>query len=112
MNKLSLLAAGAVGYILGARAGRERYEQIKSGANKIASDPRVRAKASEAGTVIKDQAPVVRDKVVDAAAAAKDKVTSDSGPSSASGSSGSSSLPGTTNSRSTTGAGGAGTTRA
>ncbi len=75
MKKLTLLAAGAVGYVLGTRAGRERYEQIKSGAGRIASDPRVRAKASEAGHVIKEQAPVVKDKVVDAAGTAKDKVS-------------------------------------
>jgi len=75
MKKLTLLAAGAVGYVLGARAGRERYEQIKAGAGRIAQDPRVRAKATEAGQAIKEQAPVVKDKVVDAAGTAKDKVT-------------------------------------
>ena len=75
MKKLTLLAAGAVGYVLGTRAGRERYEQIKAGAGRIAQDPRVRAKASEAGHALKEQAPVVKDKVVDAAGTAKDKVT-------------------------------------
>ncbi len=30
MKKLMLLGAAAVGYVLGTRAGRERYEQIKS----------------------------------------------------------------------------------
>ena len=29
MKKLMLLVAGGVGYVLGTRAGRERYEQIK-----------------------------------------------------------------------------------
>lgn len=76
MKKLTLIAAGAVGYVLGTRAGRERYEQIKAGAGRIASDPRVRAKASEAGHALKEQAPVVKDKVVGAAGTAKDKVTS------------------------------------
>jgi hypothetical protein len=84
MKKLTLLAAGAVGYVLGARAGRERYEQIKAGATKVAQDPRVRAKANEAGQTLKEQAPVVKDKVVDAATsakdAAKDKVSNHSGP--------------------------------
>lgn len=80
MKKLTLLAAAAVGYVLGTRAGRERYEQIKSGATKVAQDPRVRAKASEAGQAIKEQAPVVKDKVVDAATTAKDKVSHDSSP--------------------------------
>ena len=83
MKKLTLLAAGAVGYVLGTRAGRERYEQIKAGATKIAQDPRVRAKATEAGHAIKEQAPHVKDKVVETATtathAAKDKVGSHNG---------------------------------
>lgn len=29
LNKVSMLAAGGVGYVLGAKAGRERYEQIR-----------------------------------------------------------------------------------
>ena len=32
MNKLMLLVAGGVGYVLGSRAGRERYEQMKASA--------------------------------------------------------------------------------
>ena len=32
MSKLSLVAAAAAGYVLGAHAGRKRYEQIKTGA--------------------------------------------------------------------------------
>ena len=79
MKKLTLLAAGAVGYVLGTRAGRERYEQIKAGASKIASDPRVRSKAADAGHAIKEQAPVVKDKVVDAASTAKDKMHGSNG---------------------------------
>jgi hypothetical protein len=83
MKKLTLLAAAAVGYVLGSRAGRERYEQIKAGATKIAQDPRVRAKASEAGQTIKEQAPHVKDKVVGTATsathAAKEKVGSHNG---------------------------------
>ena len=29
MRKLTILLAGGIGYVLGARAGRERYEQIR-----------------------------------------------------------------------------------
>jgi hypothetical protein len=83
MKKLTLLAAGAVGYVLGTRAGRERYEQIKAGASKVASDPRVRSKASDAGHALKEQAPVVKDKVVDAASTAKDKMHGSNGSSTA-----------------------------
>ena len=41
MKKLSLLAAAAVGYVLGARAGRQRYEQIADAARKVADNPKV-----------------------------------------------------------------------
>ena len=60
MKKLMMLAAGAVGYVLGTRAGRERYEQIKTQAQRFKNDPRVQAKAREAG-----------DKVTEAAGSAK-----------------------------------------
>ncbi|QBF44959.1 protoporphyrinogen oxidase [Janibacter limosus] len=35
MSKLSFLLSASVGYVLGARAGRKRYEQIRSGANQL-----------------------------------------------------------------------------
>ena len=79
MNKLLLLAAAGVGYVLGARAGRERYDQITGAVNKVKNDPRVQEKAHQAVDVAKHQAPVVADKVTSAAtaatAAAKDKVS-------------------------------------
>lgn len=34
MSKFLLIAAAGAGYVLGTRAGRERYEQIKSVASK------------------------------------------------------------------------------
>ena len=34
MSKISFLLGAAAGYVLGARAGRQRYEQIRSGAAK------------------------------------------------------------------------------
>jgi hypothetical protein len=71
MKKLMMLAAGAVGYVLGTRAGRERYEQIKNTAMKVKNDPRVQQKAREAGTAVKENAPVVKDKVSEAASHAK-----------------------------------------
>ena len=38
MKKLMLLVAGGVGYVLGARAGRERYDQIKRTATRVKDD--------------------------------------------------------------------------
>ena len=74
MKKLRLLAAGAVGYVLGAKAGRERYEQIMSGAGKIARDPRVRQKTHDAADAVRHNAPMMKDKVTEAASSAKDTV--------------------------------------
>lgn len=34
-GKIAFVLGAAVGYVLGARAGRERYEQIKRGAEKV-----------------------------------------------------------------------------
>ena len=75
MKKLLVLAAGGVGYVLGTRAGRERYEQIKNTAMKVKNDPRVQEKAHQAADLAKDKAPIVKDKVTSAAGSAADKVT-------------------------------------
>ncbi len=56
MSKLSLIAGLGVGYVLGARAGHERYEQIKAGAQRIARDPRVQSAADKAAEQARAQA--------------------------------------------------------
>jgi hypothetical protein len=71
MKKLLLLTGAAVGYVLGARAGRERYDQIMAKARGVAKDPRVQQKARDAQTAVKEHAPVVKDKVTEAAGNAK-----------------------------------------
>lgn len=63
MKKLIVLGAGAVGYVLGAKAGRERYEQITKQARKIRSNPTVQQKVDEAKHVAKDAASTAKDKV-------------------------------------------------
>ncbi len=57
MSKILTLAAAATGYVLGARAGRERYEQIAGQAQRIWHDPRVRRAASDAKQTATDKAP-------------------------------------------------------
>ncbi len=71
MKKMTMIFAGAVGYVLGTRAGRERYEQIKRQAQRLKNDPRVQEKAREASAAVKENAPVVKEKVADAAGHAK-----------------------------------------
>lgn len=83
MSKLTILMSGAVGYVFGSRAGRERYEQIKGMAVKVKDNPTVQEKTTQAADVAKTQAPVVKDKLAGAAETAKAKVSrnSDDGPS-------------------------------
>lgn len=63
MRKTTALLAGGIGYVLGARAGRERYEQIKSFALRVKDNPTVQQKASHAADLAKEAAPAVKDKV-------------------------------------------------
>jgi hypothetical protein len=82
MKKIPLLAAAAVGYVLGTRAGRERYEQIRSGARRIAGDPRVQAAGHKAQEAVATQAThaaeVAKEKVSEVASTATDKVRRES----------------------------------
>lgn len=74
MGKLKVLFWIGIGYVLGARAGRSRYEQIRSKARQFANNPTVQSTVSKAEETVRQQAPVVKDKVVDAAEAAAHKV--------------------------------------
>ncbi|MFI1968024.1 hypothetical protein BLA24_21505 [Streptomyces cinnamoneus] len=46
--RLTFITGVAVGYVLGARAGRERYEELRKGARRIAQNPVVRNTAESA----------------------------------------------------------------
>ena len=56
MKKLTVLVAGAAGYVLGARAGRQRYEQIASGARSVMGNPKVQAAKQQAQDTVVEQA--------------------------------------------------------
>lgn len=47
--RLTFMIGVAVGYVLGTRAGRERYEQLRRAAQSIARNPAVRNTAETAG---------------------------------------------------------------
>ncbi|MBB5634109.1 ElaB/YqjD/DUF883 family membrane-anchored ribosome-binding protein [Cryobacterium mesophilum] len=68
--KLLFIVGLGVGYVLGARAGRPRYEQIKAKATDAWEDPRVQKIVTETQDFFKDAAPVVQEKVVQGAKAA------------------------------------------
>jgi hypothetical protein len=66
-HTMTAVAAGAIGYVLGAKAGRERYEQIMRLVRTVAGDPRVRDAAQRAQEKAQAVAPGVADHVADAA---------------------------------------------
>jgi len=74
-SKSTLLIGFAAGYVLGSRAGRERYEQISAGARKLAGNPTVQSAASKAQETVAAQAPVVADAVKEKAASAASTVS-------------------------------------
>ena len=68
----------AAGYVLGTRAGRAKYTEIKARANDVWHDPHVQKAVSDAGDLVREAAPVVQEKIADVAKAAKEKVTGSS----------------------------------
>jgi hypothetical protein len=73
---LTILIAGAAGYVLGSRAGRERYEQIKSQAQKTWQRPEVQGAVDDVEQAVRTKASDVGSKVADAASDAGSKVAS------------------------------------
>jgi hypothetical protein len=73
-GKAALVVGMAAGYVLGTRDGRERYEQIKSQADRLWNDPKVQKNVAQASDVVKEKAPVVQSKVSDVAQKATSKV--------------------------------------
>jgi hypothetical protein len=75
MNKTTFLTGFGLGYVLGARAGRQRFEQLKSGARGVWSNPKVRETVTHAQEVAAQKAPAVQHKIVETASHAAHKVT-------------------------------------
>jgi hypothetical protein len=70
-KSLLIIAVGlGVGYILGARAGRERYDLIVAKATGVWEDPRVARARREAARYAREQGPVILDKAQTVAKAA------------------------------------------
>lgn len=72
MGKILFLAGAATGYVLGSKAGRQAYEQIKGKAQDLWGDPNVQKVVSQAGQAAKDAATVAQSKIQGAAKEAKD----------------------------------------
>jgi hypothetical protein len=60
VKKLTLLVVAGAGYVLGSRAGRERYEQIKTQATKTWNNPKVQEAADAVQTQAKQAAGDVK----------------------------------------------------
>ena len=61
--KLSFLAGFGAGYVLGARAGRERYEQIRRAWSQAKDDPRLQSVAGMAQARADDVLSSVKSKM-------------------------------------------------
>ena len=74
MGKASFVLGAGVGYVLGARAGKERYEQIRRGASSFWSNPKVQKTVDDlegkAATGAKAGGSQLQDKVTSAARSA------------------------------------------
>jgi hypothetical protein len=66
-GKILFVAGLGIGYVLGSRAGRERYESIKKSASKLWNDPRVQKQVDTAEAFVKDKAPDVAEFALDGA---------------------------------------------
>ncbi|MGV8894948.1 MAG: YtxH domain-containing protein [Rhodoglobus sp.] len=66
-GKILLLAGMGIGYVLGARAGRESYNKIVKAADKFWNSPRVQKQVNSAEDFVKDKAPDVADFIADGA---------------------------------------------
>ena len=66
-GKILLVVGLGVGYVLGARAGRARYDEIKNVAQRFWSDPRVQKQVNQAEDFVKDKAPDVAEFLSDGA---------------------------------------------
>jgi len=73
-GKILLVVGLGVGYVLGTRAGREKYEEIKKAANKLWNDPRVQRPVHQAEDFVKDKGPEVAEFLADGAKKVVDQV--------------------------------------
>jgi hypothetical protein len=82
--RISFIGGLAIGYVLGAQAGRERYEQLKGLAHKAAESPAIQQTAGALQAQATSTAKSAKDKATSSVRKGASKVTSkrsaDSGP--------------------------------
>lgn len=75
-GKLLLVTGVAVGYVLGTRAGRERYEQIKRRAVELWNDPHVQRTVDDVEDAVGTATAEVQERLADATTKVVGAVTS------------------------------------
>jgi hypothetical protein len=73
MGKATMVVGLAVGYVLGTRDGRQRYQQIKTQANRVAQDPRFKEKVGRVQDLAMEKIPLFPDRAGRASHRADDK---------------------------------------
>ena len=66
MNKIFIALAFGAGYVLGSRAGRRRYEQIREKAQQVWNDDRVQEAVHKATDGVEKAASTIASKAGDA----------------------------------------------
>lgn len=74
-GKILFVAGLGVGYLLGARAGRARYEQIKDAARAVWTNPTLQKSVDDVEAFVKDKAPDVAEFVAENAKKVAAQVT-------------------------------------
>jgi hypothetical protein len=74
LGKLGMVVGAAVGYVLGAKAGRERYEQIAASARQLMEKPQVKRVMESAPGNLGARVEQVANKAADAVHQASDRV--------------------------------------
>ena len=76
LGKLGMVVGAAVGYVLGAKAGRERYEQITASARQLLDKPQVKKVVDSVPGGLGARVEQVANRAADKVAQAGDKVAS------------------------------------
>ena len=79
-GKILLVVGVGIGYVLGTRAGREKYDQMKAAVDKLWNDPRVQKQVDNAQEFVKDKAPDVAEFISDGAKSVVSKVSGSKAP--------------------------------
>ena len=74
ISRFGLAIGAATGYVLGTKAGRERYEQIVDAAKQLGERPEVKRIVEQAPGAIETKVSQVADKAADKVGQAREKV--------------------------------------